>query len=205
MGPSPAYVCAPFRMPTFPLAACAVNPASKVHTVPGSHERRRDSGRQIQLGAISPSRQDCAVRAAERRARLVPARPFSRGSPLSGAGGFRGQLTSVGESAVTLRRPVNALSKHNTKRNWTLIGPRRLVGGSGTGTRKTPIRRLFVESGRQDLNLRPPGPQPGALPDCATPRGRSILGASTLQRPQHPQPGQRARRDDKVRRGLCKL
>jgi hypothetical protein len=25
-------------------------------------------------------------------------------------------------------------------------------------------------SGRQDLNLRPPGPQPGALPDCATPR-----------------------------------
>jgi hypothetical protein len=25
------------------------------------------------------------------------------------------------------------------------------------------------------LNLRPPGPQPGALPDCATPRGRSIL------------------------------
>ncbi len=27
-------------------------------------------------------------------------------------------------------------------------------------------------SGRQDLNLRPPGPQPGALPDCATPRGK---------------------------------
>jgi hypothetical protein len=27
------------------------------------------------------------------------------------------------------------------------------------------------KSGRQDLNLRPPGPQPGALPDCATPRG----------------------------------
>ena len=28
------------------------------------------------------------------------------------------------------------------------------------------------ESGREDLNLRPPGPQPGALPGCATPRGR---------------------------------
>ena len=25
------------------------------------------------------------------------------------------------------------------------------------------------------MNLRPPGPQPGALPDCATPRGPSIL------------------------------
>ena len=25
-------------------------------------------------------------------------------------------------------------------------------------------------SGREDSNLRPPGPEPGALPDCATPR-----------------------------------
>ena len=25
-------------------------------------------------------------------------------------------------------------------------------------------------SGRQDSNLRPPGPKPGALPGCATPR-----------------------------------
>lgn len=25
-------------------------------------------------------------------------------------------------------------------------------------------------SGREDLNLRPPGPEPGALPGCATPR-----------------------------------
>src|SRR5919106_677630 len=29
-------------------------------------------------------------------------------------------------------------------------------------------------SGRQDLNLRPPDPQSGALPGCATPRGREI-------------------------------
>ena len=33
-----------------------------------------------------------------------------------------------------------------------------------------PVRTPGPESGRQDLNLRPPGPQPGALPDCATPR-----------------------------------
>jgi hypothetical protein len=26
-------------------------------------------------------------------------------------------------------------------------------------------------SGREDLNLRPPAPKAGALPDCATPRG----------------------------------
>jgi hypothetical protein len=29
-------------------------------------------------------------------------------------------------------------------------------------------------SGRQDSNLRPPGPKPGALPDCATPRKISV-------------------------------
>ena len=29
---------------------------------------------------------------------------------------------------------------------------------------------LLFLSGRQDSNLRPPGPKPGALPDCATPR-----------------------------------
>jgi hypothetical protein len=37
------------------------------------------------------------------------------------------------------------------------------------------LRRCTGESGRQDLNLRPPGPQPGALPDCATPRGRPMI------------------------------
>ena len=42
--------------------------------------------------------------------------------------------------------------------------------------RKPCVSRAFVTSGRQDLNLRPPGPQPGALPDCATPRGMSVAG-----------------------------
>ena len=31
-------------------------------------------------------------------------------------------------------------------------------------------------SGREDLNLRPPAPEAGTLPDCATPRiGRQVL------------------------------
>jgi hypothetical protein len=35
------------------------------------------------------------------------------------------------------------------------------------------VMRSYADraSGRQDLNLRPLGPQPSALPDCATPRG----------------------------------
>jgi hypothetical protein len=42
------------------------------------------------------------------------------------------------------------------------------VARKASGVLRQPAGR---ESGRQDLNLRPPGPQPGALPDCATPRG----------------------------------
>jgi hypothetical protein len=41
--------------------------------------------------------------------------------------------------------------------------------------------RGFLGSGRQDLNLRPPGPQPGALPDCATPRGRGRVYDSSVR------------------------
>jgi hypothetical protein len=37
------------------------------------------------------------------------------------------------------------------------------------GTRATPN-----QSGRLDLNQRPFGPQPNALPDCATPRGPRV-------------------------------
>lgn len=36
------------------------------------------------------------------------------------------------------------------------------------------IYSSFCQSGRQDSNLRPPGPKPGALPGCATPRDQPI-------------------------------
>ena len=36
--------------------------------------------------------------------------------------------------------------------------------------RPLPTAPRQAESGRQDSNLRPPGPKPGTLPDCATPR-----------------------------------
>ena len=35
---------------------------------------------------------------------------------------------------------------------------------------------FFRWSGRQDLNLRPRGPKPRALPDCATPRRTNTVG-----------------------------
>ena len=36
---------------------------------------------------------------------------------------------------------------------------------------------LFYWSGREDLNLRPPAPKAGALPDCATPRTCASIAA----------------------------
>ena len=32
------------------------------------------------------------------------------------------------------------------------------------------VKKQLCLSGREDLNLRPFGPEPNALPDCATPR-----------------------------------
>ncbi len=43
------------------------------------------------------------------------------------------------------------------------------------GIKNPDVRRgIFGLSGRQDSNLRPPGPKPGALPACATSRIRFI-------------------------------
>ena len=36
--------------------------------------------------------------------------------------------------------------------------------------KRQPQIEIVFMSGRQDSNLRPPGPKPGALPGCATPR-----------------------------------
>jgi hypothetical protein len=41
---------------------------------------------------------------------------------------------------------------------------------SGLGIKKAPQNVELLKSGRQDSNLRPPGPKPGALPACATSR-----------------------------------
>jgi hypothetical protein len=46
--------------------------------------------------------------------------------------------------------------------------------------------QVIQVSGRQDLNLRPPGPQPGALPDCATPRGRGMIARRGAARTMWP-------------------
>jgi hypothetical protein len=51
------------------------------------------------------------------------------------------------------------------------------------------------------LNLRPPAPKAGALPSCATPRGRPSLGGS----PRRPAPGGRSRSGDPAADGEVRV
>jgi hypothetical protein len=44
------------------------------------------------------------------------------------------------------------------------------VASGWAGLEERSQRVIKEESGREDLNLRPPAPKAGALPGCATPR-----------------------------------
>ena len=74
-------------------------------------------------------------------------------------------------------------------------------GGSGAvKNRQVAVRRdlpeLLNQSGRLDLNQRPFGPQPNALPDCATPRGVRVCGSefrADSNELMSPQPSNRSR------------
>ncbi len=75
------------------------------------------------------------------------------------------------------RRGYRIIRTHGSTtrtRTWRRCSPPRATSRSTrsrcSGTADRVVEPSGPESGRQDLNLRPPGPQPGALPDCATPR-----------------------------------
>src|SRR5207247_1774856 len=58
----------------------------------------------------------------------------------------------------------------------------------GAGAEKAPQRKslqglIFTQSGRRDLNPRPPEPHSGALPDCATSRNARRPDVETSRRP----------------------
>ena len=79
-----------------------------------------------------------------------------------------------------------------SRRNCTPFAPRDPRAASAE-REKPRVSRAFSASGRQDLNLRPPGPQPGALPDCATPRDRPSLRQSLGRRSARPASNRRPR------------
>src|SRR5204863_7906813 len=64
-------------------------------------------------------------------------------------------------------------------RRWATGGQvRRVTSQKPCNSRENPTLR----SGREDLNLRPHGPEPCALPDCATPRDAVLLDVSREKR-----------------------
>src|SRR3954447_20873409 len=65
-------------------------------------------------------------------------------------------------------------------KNWTHIGPMRIVRASSTGHDHAHLQRLY-EGERRDSNPRPPGPQPGALPTELRPP-RSVLNLAPQRR-----------------------
>jgi hypothetical protein len=69
---------------------------------------------------------------------------------------------------------------------WTPHGPRHGSGSPGRDGRNRRVCGGFVRSGRLDLNQRPFGPQPNALPDCATPRGAEFTKPRSARRPGDP-------------------
>ncbi len=93
--------------------------------------------------------------------------------------GFEKELYQV---RTPLLYPAELRPSDNSDRGCAQLPP--APCGAGEGNR-TPITSLegwssTIElhphadfwSGREDLNLRPPAPKAGALPDCATPRPR---------------------------------
>ncbi len=55
------------------------------------------------------------------------------------------------------------------------------IGSCGAQAKREKARVYLALhwSGREDLNLRPPSPQLGALPDCATPRPSALIIAES--------------------------
>ena len=85
------------------------------------------------------------------------------GFPRAGPGALEG-LPCSGAPSVGMGAWESRSDKPNKKP---------LPGRSGLGTGFAVV----IESERQDLNLRPPLPQSGALPSCATPRQNEVITA----------------------------
>ncbi len=85
---------------------------------------------------------------------------------------------SVGKEMVqdTGKQAFSSAAEENACliKNGAGEGNRTLVT-SLEGWRSTIELHPHIWSEQQDLNLRPPGPEPGALPNCAMPRQRSKL------------------------------
>src|SRR5438309_1351191 len=98
------------------------------------------------------------------------------------------------DQAKELREPVSPNQRLSgcvpqlMRRTLSLTEPARLSTLQNRHKRRffgvaiSPYVIDFKWSGREDSNLRPPAPEAGALPDCATPRSLVVCGAGQESR-----------------------
>src|SRR5438093_1377495 len=83
---------------------------------------------------------------------------------------LRGRSTSLGAHLLRCARPASSTYRFVRLRRPAFAR----LAAEPRAKSHTPCRSQLEErtdwSGREDLNLRPPAPKAGALPDCATPR-----------------------------------
>ena len=92
----------------------------------------------------------------------------------AGVGVAAGGVLGGRAHAATARKRVRSSSRRHMGVNW---GVGRKYGQACVAP---PMWKSW--SGRPDLNWRPPGPKPGALPGCATPRRQTALDTSRNMR-----------------------
>ena len=178
-------------------------PARRHHIIGGpcgpARPRARSATRTVERAgeralALPPLTPGTALRSPDRRLRSL--RTTRGGTTKPRARPLSGRRSRWGRSAQCRQRPRREVTSHDVVRSRkdlaTCARPFQ-VSGSGApmacGSRNVPVVALERGkwSGRPDLNRRPPVPQTGALPDCATPRRASSLA------PRAANPARRAR------------
>jgi hypothetical protein len=139
-------------------------------------------GPEIEMRGLEPDANTEVV--LRLRYRLGPADWTSKGhgeSVIAAHAAFRERLVldriRLGFRSYGPAAAIGADRAGDDRRLWQRTGSGiRTASGPTTGQTETGPKagsELDFWSGRPDLNRRPPVPQTGALPDCATPRERS--------------------------------
>ncbi len=132
-----------------------------------------------------------AARAASRHASRGLRSAGSSIAPSVPPGGVR-RITGRGQPvAAALRALVTATAEGSWRRTWQLaaLAPGSRKKGDGpeierpSGSPGGPLSCSAEWSGRSDSNARPPEPHSGALPGCATPRGRRSVQPTSRSEP----------------------
>ena len=115
------------------------------------------------------------------RAKASPAEGRCRGRRLEGRRHAVGGLSAAGRGTCARRDERDAEAARARRRVRSVETRPKLdrIANSKKHHRRKWLWRFALESGRRDLNPRPPEPHSGALPDCATSRPPPLADRAT--------------------------